>query len=184
MKKAMQYIAFILICAVITLTSSLSARAEDNNWFMQNFGKEDTLGALNHLSERGAKSAAKLVKRGKVYQLGMVTGRNTPAYPPRAFRMIVHQLADGSGVPVGGTQTVGNDDTVITSIGIGSQIDGLGHIGRAHRYYNNRTAADVVAPDGLKLYGTHALPGIVTRGVMLDMARFYGQDPVADGTGY
>ena len=45
--------------------------------------------------------------------------------------------------------TVANDDTVITSIGIGSQLDGLGHIGRNHVYYNNRKSEDVVAPDGV-----------------------------------
>jgi kynurenine formamidase len=60
----------------------------------------------------------------------------------------------------------------------------LGHIGRDHAYYNNRKAADVVAPDGLKLFGTHALPGIVTRGVVLNMSQYFGQNPVPMGTAY
>ena len=94
----------------------------------------------------------------------MVTTATTPAYGPRKFQMIVHQLNDGSGVTMGVGNTVANDDTVITSIGIGSQLDGLGHIGRNHVYYNNRKSEDVVAPDGLLSFGTHALPGIVTRG--------------------
>lgn len=180
----MNHMRLLLIVLMILVGFGVRADAEDSDWFRHPFGAEDTLGAFNYLSSRGVKNAAKLVKRGEVYQLGMVTGRTTLAYPPRKFQMIVHQLSDGSGTPLGSTETVGNDDTVITSIGIGSQIDGLGHIGRAHHYYNNRPVADVVAPDGLKLYGTHALPGIVTRGVLLDMARFYSQDPVADGKAY
>ncbi|MEC7721298.1 MAG: cyclase family protein, partial [Pseudomonadota bacterium] len=72
------------------------------------------------------------MKQGKIISLGMVTTATTPAYGPRKFQMIVHQLNDGSGPTMGVGNTVANDDTVITSIGIGSQLDGLGHIGRNH----------------------------------------------------
>jgi hypothetical protein len=161
-----------------------SASEKDDSWFKSRFGKDDTLGALNNLSSDGVLRAASLVKTGKVYQLGMVSGPNTPVYGTRKFQMIVHQLADGSGETMGSTDTNGNDDTVITSIGIGSQIDGLGHIGRDHVYYNQFKAVDVVAPDGLKKFGTHGLPGIVTRGVLLNMAKFYGQEPLPAGKAY
>ena len=70
-----------------------------------------------------AKQAAKLVTKGKVYQLGMVTGPDTPAYGPRKFQMIVHQLGDGTGTTLGPDNFVSNDDTVVTSVGIGSQLD-------------------------------------------------------------
>ena len=177
MKKA-QWMT-VLTAAFLTL-----ATAQADNWFVSEFGADDTLGALNHLSDAKAREAAKLVTTGKVYQLGMVTGGDTPAYGPRKFQMIVHQLGDGSGAKIGSNDLVSNDDTVVTSIGIGSQLDGLGHIGRDHAYYNNRKAADVVAPDGLKIFGTHALPGIVTRGVVLNMSQYFGQNPVPMGTAY
>ena len=140
-----------------------------DDWFVSKFGKDDTLGAINNIDAAKTKTAAALVKQGKIVSLGMVTAPDTPAYGPRKFQMIVHQLNDGSGVTMGVGNTVGNDDTVITSIGIGSQLDGLGHIGRNHVYYNNRKSADVVAPDGLLAFGTHALPG---------------QNPISVGTPY
>ncbi len=169
--------------AALILGLSLST-AQAGPYPVSEFGADDTLGALNHLTAENAKQAAKLVTKGKVYQLGMITGATTPAYGTRKFQMIVHQLADGTGAVIGQNNLVSNDDTVITSIGIGSQLDGLGHIGRDHFYYNNRAAADVVAPDGLKIFGTEALPGIVTRGVVLDMTKHFGQTPVNAGTAY
>lgn len=166
----------------VVSTSFLSALADD--WHKSPFGPEDELGAVNYLSSEGAIAASKLVKKGKVYTLGMVTGPKTPAYGPRKFQIIVHQLTDGSGATLGTNEAVGNDDILITSVGIGSQLDGLGHIGRKHVFYNNLKAAEVVASDGLKKLGTHNLPGIVTRGVVLDMAAYFGQTPLPAGKAY
>ena len=170
-----------LAASVVTLANGL-ANADD--WFVSKFGKEDTIGHANYLTPDKAKEAAKLVTKGKVYQLGMVTGPDTPAYGPRKFQMIVHQLNDGTGSVLGPDRLVSNDDTVVTSVGIGSQLDGFGHIGREHVYYNNTPANEVVAPNGLLKFGTHALPGFVTRGVLLDMTKVYGKNPLPVGTAY
>lgn len=169
--------------AAFVISLSINAALADN-WFVKKFGKNDELGHANYLTAAKAKEAAKLVAKGKVYQLGMVTGPNTPAYGPRKFQMIVHQLNDGSGATLGPDKLVSNDDTVVTSIGIGSQLDGFGHIGKEHKYYNETPAAEVVSPDGLLKFGTHALPGFVTRGVLLDMTKIYGKDPLPVGTAY
>ena len=169
--------------AACVLSLSLSAAMADN-WFVKKFGKDDELGHANYLTAAKAKEAAKLVTKGKVYQLGMVTGAKTPAYGPRKFQMIVHQLNDGSGATLGPDKLVSHDDTVVTSVGIGSQLDGFGHIGKEHKYYNETPAAEVVSPDGLLKFGTHALPGFVTRGVLLDMTKVYGKNPLPIGTAY
>lgn len=171
----------VLVCAALSLSAN-SALAD--NWFVKKFGKNDELGHANYLTKAKTKQAAKLVTKGKVYQLGMVTGPKTPAYGPRKFQMIVHQLNDGSGATLGPDKLVSNDDTVVTSVGIGSQLDGFGHIGKEHKYYNETPAAEVVSPDGLLKFGTHALPGFVTRGVLLDMTKIFGQDPLPVGTAY
>ena len=170
------------IAASVVSLSAGFANADD--WFVSKFGKDDTLGHANYLTPKKAKEAAKLVTKGTVYQLGMVTGPDTPAYGPRKFQMIVHQLGDGTGTTLGPDNFVSNDDTVVTSVGIGSQLDGFGHFGKEHKYYNNTPAAKVVAPDGLLKFGTDELPGFVTRGVMLDMTKVFGKDPVPAGTPY
>ena len=170
-----------IAASAITLSGGF---ASADNWFVSKFGKNDTIGHANYLTPKKTKEAAKLVTKGKVYQLGMVTGPDTPAYGPRKFQMIVHQLNDGTGSVLGPDRLVSNDDTVVTSVGIGSQLDGFGHIGREHVYYNNTPANEVVAPDGLLKFGTHALPGFVTRGVLLDMTKIYDKNPLPVGTAY
>lgn len=172
-----------VFAAGLAVSLSVSGASADD-WFVKKFGADDEIGHANYLTEAKAREAAKLVTKGKVYQLGMVTAADTPAYGPRKFQMIVHQLGDGVGSTLGPDRLVSNDDTVVTSVGIGSQLDGFGHIGKEHRYYNDTPAQKVVAPDGLLKFGTHALPGFVTRGVLLDMTKIYGKNPLPVGTAY
>ena len=55
-------------------------------------------------------------------------------------------------------------------MGIGSQLDGLGHIGIDGTYYNGHQAKDFAAMTGLTKLGIEKVPPITTRGVLLDMA--------------
>jgi hypothetical protein len=65
---------------------------------------------------------------------------------------------------------------------VGSQIDGLGHIGIEHLYYNGAKSADFADATGLKKFGVEKIPPLVARGVLLDMAAHYGTDIVKEGT--
>lgn len=161
-------------------TTSAEAPRE---WYPSRYGPDDRLGAMNNLTPEKTAEAAKLITTGKTYALGQVTGRKTPAYGPRTYSMTVLQLSDGSGTPLGENKAVGNDDLVNTYVGIGSQIDGLGHMGIDHRYYNGVPVSEFVTTSGLTQFGTHTLPPVATRGVLLDMTKQFG-DPVAAGTAF
>jgi kynurenine formamidase len=160
-----------------------TSEASAEGWYPSRYGAADRLGAMNNLSAEKTAEAAKLIVTGRTYALGQVTGRKTPAYGPRTFNMTVLQLSDGSGTPLGENKAVGNDDLVNTYVGIGSQLDGLGHMGINHRYYNGVPVADFVTTGGLTQYGTHTLPPVATRGILLDMTRAFG-DPVPAGTAF
>ncbi|MEL7129615.1 MAG: cyclase family protein [Pseudomonadota bacterium] len=172
--------------AVLALTglSACLAWPQKTDVPTSRFGPDDRLGALNHLTPEKTADAAKLISTGKTYALGMVTGRNTPAYGPREYDVTVLQLNDGSGTPSGANQATSNDDRINTSVGIGSQIDGLGHIGVNHVYYNGVHASEFVATDGLTQFGIETLPPIATRGILLDMTRLVGETPVPDGVAF
>lgn len=151
---------------------AFAAQAADD-WYPSKYGAADTIGAANNLTPEGAAAAAKLVKLGKVYSLGVVTGPDSPAYPPRTFQLVVTQSNDGTGQTLGSNIATANDDVLMAYVGIGSQLDGLGHVGINHRYYNGAHAKDFVAPGGLKKLGTENVPPIATRGVLLDMAKLF-----------
>ena len=122
--------------ALVLLTLVLGTAHADSNWYPSKYGAQDTIGALNELSPAKTKQAAELVKLGKTYALGVETGPDSPAYAPRTYSVTVLQLDDGMGTPLGSNKATGNDDLLTFWMGIGSQIDGLGHMGENHRYYN------------------------------------------------
>lgn len=175
----MKRIAYALI-----LLTSVASIGDENDWYPSKYGADDTLGAINNLSAEGVVKAAQLVKLGKPYPLGVLTGRETPAYGARTFSLTVLQGGDGTGATIGTNRATGNDDLVFTWIGIGSQIDGLGHMGIDHVYYNGLKAEDIVAPTGLKELSTDKLPPIVTRGVLLDMTRYFDTPMLQEGTAF
>lgn len=155
-----------------------------NSWYPSKYGAEDTLGAMNELSEENTKLAASLVKTGKAYALGVETGPTSPAYPPRSYSMTILQLDDGMGKPLGSNKATGNDDLMNIWMGIGSQIDGLGHMGVNHQYYNGYMASEFVTPSGLTKLSIDRLPPVATRGILLDMAKLMNTDIVPAGTAF
>lgn len=168
-----------VMAAVVVL--SVPAMAGDD-WWPSKHGAGDTLGAANNLSPEATKAAAQLVKLGKTYALGVVTDRTTPSYPPRTYNIVVTQSNDGMGVPMAGNRVTANDDILMTYLGIGTQLDGLGHVGIGHRYYNGMEAKDFVSPGGLTKLGTENIPPMATRGILLDMTKLKGVKMLAAGT--
>lgn len=173
-----------LLCAFALAAASAAPQARGEDWYPSRFGAGDRIGAANYLSPEIVRAAAGLISKGKAYSLGMEVGPDTPAYPPRSYQIVITQSNDGTGPILGENRVTANDDLVMTYLGISSQIDGLGHLGIAHRYYNGLHARDFVRPTGLAELGTHAIPPIVTRGVLLDMAALRKVDIVPEGTAY
>lgn len=167
------------IAAVLLATSAWA-----DNWYPSKYGADDTLGAINNLSPELVVKAAKLVTTGKTYALGVETGPTSPAYPPRSYSMTVLQLSDGTGTPIGTNRATGNDDLLNFWMGIGSQIDGLGHMGIDHMYYNGNHASAFVRPTGLEKLSVHLLPPIVSRGILLDMTAHFGEDMLPEGKAF
>lgn len=141
------------------------------------YGPDDRLGAVNNLSPEGVLRAAALVKTGKVYSLAVPTGPDSPAYGTRSYKVeILSETPPPSGL-------VGFDEKVTTSMGIGTQMDGFGHVGMNGRFYNGRTAAELNTPEGFK-QDLSSIPPIVTRGVLIDMAKHFGMAQLPAGKLY
>ena len=122
------------------------------------FGPTDQVGALNNVTPAKTLAATKLVTRGKAYGLGIETNKDTPAFPPRTFSVTILQPGQAAGTSLGPTKTTYNDDIITGWVGIGSQLDGLGHIGVDNLYYNCNKAADFAMADGLKKLGIENVP--------------------------
>lgn len=168
--------------AVTLITAGLSGVAYSQDWVPSRYGADDRIGAANNLSPEIVLEAAQLITTGKVYSLGVETAEDSPAYGTRTFNIDIVESA--ANVPVGTDVVTSNDERVTTSFGIGSQIDGLGHLGIGNQYYNGLTNEQIVADGGLAELGTHTIPPIVTRGILLDMTRHFETDMVSEGTAF
>src|SRR6476620_6721418 len=174
--------AFVWCCSVALLGTVGTASAQD--WTKSKWGPNDEIGAANYMTPELVVKAAGRVKTGKTYALGIPVDSKTPAYTQRAFKITIVQPGQAGNSGLGPTKTTYNDDILDTWVGIGSQLDGLGHIGVDHVYYNGNKLLDFADPTGLKKLGVEKVPPMVTRGVLLDMAAHYGTDIVKEGTAF
>src|SRR5829696_7135486 len=167
------------------LAVSVGAAAQTPSWYPSKWGANDEIGAANYMTPALALAAARLVKTGKVYSLGITVNTTTPAFPPRTCSIYIVQPGQvGSANGLGPTHTTYNDDILNCWNGIGTQLDGLGHIGVGDRYYNGLKWGEFATIGGLKKLGIEKVPPMVARGVLLDMAAHYGVDVVKEGTAF
>lgn len=172
------------LCAVLVVFTFSASAQQKPCLTASKFGSDDQIGNLNLVTPAKTLAATKLVTKGKSYRLGIETNKDTPAYPPRTFAVTIVQPTQVGGGSLGPTKTTYNDDMITGWAGIGSQIDGLGHIGIDYLYYNCNKAADFVMTDGLKKLGVEHVPAVATRGVLLDMAGYFNTDIVKEGTAF
>ena len=135
------------------------------------WGAGDQRGAANRLTPAKTLEAAALIKEGRVYQLGRPYEVGMPLYGARTYTMVIPQMRG----PLGGNQLTWNEEFVTGQLGqVGTQFDGLGHVGMAGRFYNCNEARDFVRAEGLTRLGVENVGSFFTRGVLVDAAGYKG----------
>jgi kynurenine formamidase len=154
------------------------------NW--GKWGANDQLGTLNYITPEKILEAARLVKQGKVIAMGLPFDKNGPqtgawgrVNPVHAFVLTGTDAASqAQSFPHG----IGAADDVVTMfLQCGTQWDALGHIFDYGKMWNGYSAAKVTS-NGAQLNGVeHMRDKIVSRGVLLDVARYKGVDALKPG---
>lgn len=165
-----------------TLLASASGPAVAQDWHPSKYGPADEIGAANLLTPEVTLEAVRLVKTGKVYPLAVPVDRHLPAFRHRSFRLYNVQPGEQAGKTSGPNKFTFNDELVEAWTGVGTQLNGIGHIGIDNTYYNGNKAADFVTVEGVTKLGIEKVPPMVTRGVVLDMTAHYGQAIVPEDT--
>ena len=145
------------------------------------WGADDEIGNVNLITPASVLAAMDLVKLGRTHPLGIIIDANTPAFPPRGLSLQVVQPNQQGGQRLWAYHGSYNDDLAQIWFGIGPQIDGLGHLGVDGVYYNCNNEADFASITGLTKLGTHNIPPIVARGVLINMAKHFGVDVLESG---
>lgn len=168
----------IAALAAVALAGPAWADCDHSKW-----GAEDTIGSANLITPERTLAALKLVKQGKTVPLGITIDAQTPAFAPRSLSLQVVQpnQQGGQRLSAFGYEGNYNDDIIQTWVGIGSQLDGLGHLGENGLYYNCNDEKDIAPITGLTKLGTHDVPPLVGRAVIVDMASHFGVDVMEAG---
>jgi len=157
-----------------------------SNW--GRWGKDDHIGTLNHVTPQNIVDAARLIRKGKVFALGMALDRNGPQnglFGGR-FNPIHQMLATGTDAAAG-RQDWNHlryaDDTLMLCVQGATHWDALGHIFYEDKAYNGHDAS-LIDSRGLGVLGIeHSKDKMVGRGVLLDIPRFRGVPWLKDGEG-
>jgi kynurenine formamidase len=158
------------------------AASEQETWWPSRYGPEDEAGSLNEVTPEAVVRAAGLVRRGRVFDLSHVLDSDIPAFPGRSFRQYLttsaHQL--NRRAANAGRQGLGRNNVnwiveqVAACSQMGTHMDGLNHLQIGDRTYNGHRLVDLVEEYGTNRLGIETLPQVVTRGLLLDVARVRG----------
>lgn len=132
-------------------------------------------------------AALQLVRSGQVLELGQTLRPGAPQFvgihPP--FVMNLWNTAQGvirSLRRRGVINDAGfNLEHVSMTFHTGTHVDALGHFSAGQRMYGGRDSDRTVGDLGLYELGAEAIPAIVARGVLLDVARFGAAGALASG---
>lgn len=169
------------LTAAAFLSAGAAATAQETTIPISKWGKDDEIGAANLLTPELAIKAASLVTTGKVYQLGIPVDRATPAFPPRELDITILMPNQYQNTSYADNKMTYLDDTFHGWLGIGTQIDSLAHLGKDGVFYNQNKAKDFVSVTGVKKMGIEKIPAIVTRGVLINMAKHKGVEMMTEG---
>lgn len=146
-----------------------------NNW--GRWGADDEIGTLNLITDAVVREAAGAVRTGlrvplalplqqDGVQSGLIPGRINPLHT----MIQINQELFGPGT------VATSDDTAVLSLQTATHWDALTHASHSGKIYNGRPAATITAHDGARFSGIDKAPHIVSRGVLLDVARAHGLD--------
>ncbi|MFI7015581.1 cyclase family protein [Streptomyces sp. NPDC050164] len=151
-----------------------------NNW--GRWGAADELGTLNLINDEVVREAAATVRTGRRVplalplrrdgvQTGMIPGRIDPLH----VMVQINQELFGPGT------VACSDDAVTMGLQAATHWDALPHVSHSGRLYNGHPANSITPHDGAEFSGIDKVRHLVSRGVLLDVARARGTDRLDGG---
>jgi len=173
--------------AVVFFLLAIPAHAQvdsDAEWWPSEWGAGDERGAANRISSASVLDAVRSIQEGRIYQLGRDYEEGMPLYPGRHFSLTIQ------GNPHWGrgeeNDLVAHEELISGQLGqVGTQFDGLGHIGVRKNgedvFYNGFKRSEFGTSHGLEKLGVENAGVFITRGVLIDVAKYKGVDRLSVG---
>ncbi len=151
-----------------------------SNW--GRWGKDDERGTINFITPEVVRRAASCVRRGQVFSLGLKFGADGPQIGQGGRVNPLHLMSAVNGAigpdPDGFRYA---DDVVVMPLQCATQWDSLAHVHYGGQLYNG-FSAETITPAGAARNAIDKVGnGIVSRGVLLDLARAAGVERLPPG---
>lgn len=166
----------------MALPEHLSAlAAEVSNW--GRWGSDDEIGTLNLIDDAAVQRGIAAARNGTRIPLAIRLDANGPqlgAIPGRINPL--HTMVGINTAYTGDTADVCfSDDTITMGLQACTHWDALAHVSYDGLLYNGHSASSVTAERGATRCGIHKVTSIVSRAVLLDVAKALGVDRLAPG---
>ena len=177
-------IAFLLLLAVTAGTHALAPAAHAQSWSLPSeaercpskWGVNDTRGAANHMGPESVLSAARLIREGRVIELGQVLHSGMPL-GARHFDVYMKPTTMNPQSNRRGS----NEELVVAEMGqVGTQFDAFPHQTIGDSLYNCVDMNEVMTRTGFTQLGVEGVGTLMTRGVLIDVAALKGVDMLPD----
>jgi kynurenine formamidase len=158
----------------------LSARV--SNW--GRWGADDERGTLNLLTSETVLRGVAAVRSGRVFSLAIPFDADGPQWDNVNMPLRTNPVLNTYAVNVSFTGDAADFTTSDDAFSMGSQAathwDALAHVGYEGRLYNGIENKAVTANGGASRLGVQNIGPVVTRGVLLDIARLHDVDHFED----
>ena len=147
---------------------------DEGDWWPSRWGAADQAGASNWITASKVMEAAELIETGEIYELGRQYEHGMPLFGNRTYSLTIPGAPTGGPFPGG---LIYHDEFIVGELGqVGTQFDGLGHVGVVHegveRFYNGFTEDQIMGGYGLQNLGVETIKPIFTRGILIDIAAY------------
>ena len=134
---------------------------------------------LNHITDATRAAALRLVRSGRLYDLGRVLDENVPAFPGRYFRQtLVTTAHHANGGGIGANRVNWITEQVAGTQQLGTHLDALSHLQIGDRGYTGWSVTELANSAGVNRLGAETVPQIVTRGWLVDVAPLRAGDVI------
>jgi len=143
------------------------------NW--GRWGLEDQRGTLNLIGPEALLRGASSVLKGTAFSLGLDFGKDGPQSGGKRFNPRLFATDLFSPLNPNKPNVMYSDDVIMMPLQAATQWDALGHVHYNGTLYGGRAASQHLSPSGTTHCGVEHLakPGIVSRGILLDIAGLY-----------
>ncbi|HEY6361880.1 MAG TPA: cyclase family protein [Vicinamibacterales bacterium] len=173
----------VVIAAALVIGVTTSAHAQswqppsDSQRCPSKWGATDQRGAANHMKPETVLRAARLIRTGQVFELGRVLSPSMPLQSTRRYEIHTKRTQMNAESNRRGS----NEELIVAEIGqVGTQFDGFAHQTIANTMYNCHKVDETATRAGFTRLGMENVGGLMTRGVLIDVAAAKGVDMLPD----